>query len=201
MSESIVRAALRLHVMSSVAGAEGTLDELWVPRSNERADIAVIGRCMDGFEIKTERDTLKRLPRQMVAYGRLFDRCTAVLDPRHRPKAETILPEWWGITTVTVDDAVTFTVVRKASSNPSVDPEILVRLLWRDEAFDALVAIGRAPDVRTTRSRLWADLLRFASLTQLRAVVRDALLSRTTDQAKIPNRRFGTKPAALPAAL
>lgn len=201
MSESIVRAALRLHAMSSVAGAEGTLDELWVPRSNERADIAVIGRWMDGFEIKTERDTLKRLPRQMVAYGRLFDRCTAVLDERHRPKAEMILPEWWGITTVTVDDAVTFTVVRKASSNPSVDPEILVRLLWRDEAFDALVAIGRAPDVRTTRSRLWADLLRFASLTQLRAVVRDALLSRTADQAKIPTRRFGTKPAALPAAL
>ena len=81
------------------------------------------------------------------------------------PKAETILPEWWGITTVTVNDAVTFTVVRKASSNPSVDPEILVRLLWRDEAFDALVAIGRTPDVRTTRSRLWAELLRFASLS------------------------------------
>ena len=201
VSESIVRAALRLHVMSSVAGAEGTLDELWVPRSNERADIAVIGRWMDGFEIKTERDTLRRLPRQIVAYGRLFDRCTAVLDERHRPQGRD---DPAGV----VGDHHRRRQRRRdvhhraqGELQPGVDPEILVRLLWRNEAFDALVAIGRTPDVRTTRSRLWADLLRFASLTQLRAVVRDALLSRTADQAKIPTRRFGTKPAALPAAL
>jgi hypothetical protein len=201
MSEAIVRSALRVHALAGIAGACAAIDEVWVPRSNERADIAVIGRRMDGFEIKTDRDTLRRLPRQVDAYGRLFDHCTAVIDERHRRKAEVILPEWWGITTVAVTDVVTFTIVRNASANPSVDPEILVRLLWRDEALKALVAIGCTPDVRTTRSRLWADLLRFASLTQLRAVVRDALLNRTADQAKIPTRRFGTKPAVLPAAL
>ena len=43
-----------------------------MPRSNERAGIAVIGTRMDGFEIKTERDTLRRLPRQASAYARLL---------------------------------------------------------------------------------------------------------------------------------
>lgn len=84
MMEAVVRGALRAHLLTNLAGAKGIVDELWVPVSHERADVAVIGRGMDGFEIKTERDTLKRLPRQMVAYGRLFDRCTAVVAERHR---------------------------------------------------------------------------------------------------------------------
>jgi hypothetical protein len=63
-AEKVVRDALRSHVLAEVAGARDTVDEFWVPRSNERADIAVLGRWMDGFEIKTERDTLSRLPRQ-----------------------------------------------------------------------------------------------------------------------------------------
>ncbi|MHB1571100.1 MAG: sce7726 family protein [Solirubrobacteraceae bacterium] len=201
MSEAIVRGALRAHVMASVAGARDTLEELWVPRSNERADIALIGRWMDGFEIKTERDTLNRLPRQMVAYGRLFDRCTAVVAERHRHDAAAILPDWWGITTVHVNGAVTFAPVRKAKANPSIDPEVLVRLLWRDEVFNALISLGRTPDRRTTRPRLWAELLRLASPSQLRAAVRNALLTRTCEQAKIPTRRFGTKPEVLSAGL
>lgn len=201
MSEAIVRGALRAHVMASVAGARDTFEELWVPRSNERADIAVIGRWMDGFEIKTERDTLKRLPRQMVAYGRLFDRCTAVVAERHRHDAAAILPDWWGITTVHINGAVTFAPVRKAKANPRIDPEVLVRLLWRDEVFHALISLGRTPDRRTTRSRLWAELLRLASPSQLRAAVRDALLTRTGEQAKIPTRRFGTKSEVLPVGL
>jgi hypothetical protein len=152
---------------------------------------------MDGFEIKTERDTLHRLPRQVDAYGRLFDRCTVVIAERHQPQAETILPDWWGITTATVNGSVTFTVVRRPRPNPVIDPEILVRLLWRDEVFDALLALGRNPDRRTPRARLWDELLRFASLTQLKAAVRCALLTRDAKRARIPTRRFGTKPLAL----
>ncbi|MFN8204442.1 MAG: sce7726 family protein [Solirubrobacteraceae bacterium] len=141
----------------------GTVDELWVPRSNERADVAVIGRRMDGFEIKTERDTLKRLPRQVVAYGRLFDRCSAVVAERHLAHAEEIVPDWWGITTVRSNGAVAFTSVRKPCPNPALDPEILVRLLWRDEVMSALVALGHAPDKKASRGSLWTELLRSAS--------------------------------------
>jgi hypothetical protein len=190
VSEAIVRGALRTHLMSSVPGAKDTLDELWVPRSNERADIAVIGRWMDGFEIKTERDTLKRLPRQLVAYGRLFDRCTAVVAERHRPRAEDILPDWWGITTVHINGAVTFTAIRHARSNPAVDPETLVRLLWRDEVMHALVVLGHEPDRKASRGSLWTELLRSASVEQLRSAVRNALLHRDLSQARMSSRKF-----------
>lgn len=189
MAEAIVRQALRTHVMRDVYGARDTVDELWVPRSNERADIAVIGRWMDGFEIKAERDTLKRLPRQMIAYGRLFDRCTAVVAERHEQSAAEMLPEWWGITTVHINGAVTFTTVRKPRTNPGVDPEILVRLLWRDEVMDALFTLGLEPNRKASRGSLWTELLQSSSLTQLRSAVRNALLHRDLRQSKMPTRR------------
>jgi hypothetical protein len=195
-AEAMVRTALRAHLLAEIEGAGHALDEFWVPRSNERADIAVIGRSMDGFEIKTERDTLKRLPRQAGAYGRLFDRCTAVVAERHSDEAAQILPDWWGITTVSVNGSVTFAVVRPSRPNPSIDPQTLVRLLWRDEAMAALVQLGHEPEKRASRGSLWNDLLQSTTVAQLRRVVRRALLSRDPAQARIATRRFTTQLAA-----
>jgi hypothetical protein len=198
-TEAVVRDALRERVLAAIAGARDTVDEFWVPRSHERADLAVIGRSLDGFEIKTERDTLGRLPRQIDAYGRLFDRCSVVVAEKHRDEATALLPAWWGITTVRVNGGVSFTEVREPRRNPALDPEILVRLLWREEAMIALVKLGGAPDERASRGTLWRDLLEAASLTQLRAAVRRALLDRDPARARIATRRF-TVAAATQAA-
>jgi hypothetical protein len=56
--------------------------------------MVVVGRSLDAFEIKSERDTLRRLPRQALAYERLFDRCTLVLAERHSDHPAAMLPEW-----------------------------------------------------------------------------------------------------------
>ncbi len=197
MREAYVRAALRAHLIASSPDVQEAFDELWVPRSNARADIAVIGACMDGFEIKTERDTLRRLPRQVVAYGGLFDRCTAVVAERHEAAVREILPMWWGITVIdTTDEDPRFESVRDAATNPSLDPEILVRLLWRAEVQDALRSLGAEPDAAATRSMLWDELLALASLQQLRRAVRHALVNRDRGQAQI-FRRTPT-PAVVP---
>jgi hypothetical protein len=161
-----------------------------VPRSHERADLAVLGRTMDGFEIKTEKDTLRRLPRQVMAYGRLFDRCTVVVADKHREKVTAIVPDWWGITSVSVNGSVSFTTVRKARPNRALDPETLVRLLWRDEAMAALCSLGARPDPKAHRSSLWKELMQTASLSQLRRAVRDALATRDHTRARMPTRRF-----------
>jgi len=50
------------------------VEEFWIPRSNERADVATIGSVIEAFEIKSDRDSLKRPPRQVIAYGRVFSR-------------------------------------------------------------------------------------------------------------------------------
>jgi hypothetical protein len=189
-AEALVRDALRKHITSATTDARDTVDEFWVPRSNERADLAVIGRSMDGFEIKTERDTLRRLPRQVEAYGRLFDRCSAVVAEKHLDATETMVPVWWGITTVQVNGCVNFTKVRAPQRNPAIDREILVRLLWKDEVIRALAELGNTPKENAPRSALWKELLEVASLSQLRAAVRHALLDRDPSKARIATRRF-----------
>lgn len=193
-AEKEIRDALRGHVLAGTSGARETVDEFWVPCSNERADMALIGQFLDGFEIKTERDTLRRLPRQALAYGRLFDHCTLVIAEKHSERAVAMLPSWWGITIVCVNGSVTFIAARRPKPNPAVDPETLVRLLWRDEVMTALLRLGHEPDQRRSRSSLWDELVDTTTLAQLRAIVRRALLSRDPARARIPTQRFATQP-------
>ena len=188
MTEAEVRESLRAQVLASACSSAEAIFEFWVPQSNERADVAVVGATIDGFEIKTERDSLKRLPRQADAYTRVFDRCHAVLARRHVEPALEILPPWWGV--LVIEEGVGFPKLRPAEPNDSVDPETLVRLLWRDEAYAALCALGASLDPRTGRFRMWELLLAMLDLDGLKQVVRNALLLRDPSRARIPTRRF-----------
>ena len=59
------------------------VEELGLCRGFVRADIAVVNGLMKGFEIKSERDTLQRLQKQVEAYSRIFDTATIVVAGRH----------------------------------------------------------------------------------------------------------------------
>lgn len=189
LTEAVVRESLSHELLASLPRAEA-LYEFWVPRSHERADIAVIGPTMDGFEIKTERDTLKRLPRQAAAYARLFDRCYVVLADRHVEAALDILPMWWGVTVIRGGSTPEFERIREADVNPGVDPETLVRLLWRNEVHAALCAFGAPPDPGAGRFRMWEQLLDLVEVDVLKAAVREALIHRDPARARIPSRHF-----------
>jgi len=189
----LTEAAIRTAVVRDVAAAVGqpahVVFEFWVPRSHERADVAVIGRStLHGLEIKTARDSLKRLPRQAAAYTRIFDRCEAVLATRHLEVALEILPPWWGVRLV--NDDASLTMMRAAEPNSGVDAEILVRLLWRDEAYAAVSGLDDDIDPRACRHQLWTILLDTLDIESLKTVVRHALLSRKATSARVPTRRF-----------
>lgn len=190
-TEAIVRHRLREVVLAAAGEPSEARYEFWVPQSNERADVVVVGAAMAGYEIKTERDTLKRLPRQAAAYGRLFDRCTAVLAERHLTSAMEILPDWWGVIAIVTDEEPpTFRSVRLPTPNDGVDPETLVRLLWRDEVHAALCGLGAVPAPRTGRFRMWEQLLVLLDLESLKAVVRETLLRREPVRPWVPSPRL-----------
>jgi len=190
LTQSGVRHLLRHELLSNASEPSEAVYEFWVPTTNARADVAVIGARIDGFEIKTERDTLKRLPRQAEAYVRLFDRCHAVLADRHVDDAIKMLPPWWGVLVIARHGGGNFVRVREGSPNRGVDPETLVRLLWREEAHAALCELGISPDPRAGRFRLWELLLSLLDLEALKVVVRTALLDRDPARARIPSQRF-----------
>lgn len=189
-SEATVRHSLREDILGAVQGHAEVIYEFWVPKSNERADVVVIGALMQGFEIKTERDNLKRLPRQTEAYARVFDRCHAVLAERHIDRAMDILPTSWGVLVIETEPRLNFRELRGAVVNDAVDAEVLVRLLWRDEAHAALCALGCVPDPRAGRFRMWELLLALLDIDGIKQVVRDALLQRDPTRARISSHRI-----------
>jgi hypothetical protein len=192
VAEARVREALRSALLAAATDRREAVDEFWVPCSHERADLVVIGSVIEAFEIKTDQDRLTRLPRQVAAYGRLFDRCTAVVAERHLRKAMAMIPEWWGVLVVTTDGCVSFEAARSADANECVDAETLVRLLWRDEVSAALTRLGAPPEPGAARSSMWDELLGHVDLNGLRGIVRQALRSRDPSRARFGTRRFSS---------
>jgi hypothetical protein len=197
-SESAVRAGLRRWLASEAPADSELIEEFWVPRSNERADLAVLGETLDGYEIKTSQDTLKRLPRQAGAYARVFDSCSAVIAERHLEGATEILPHWWGLMLVAEGEGeVELVTVREPGSNPELDDQILVRLLWKEEAHEALRMLGIEVEPGASRFVLWESLLEAVASPRLRELVRRALVVRDPGSARIPSKRFSV---ATPSA-
>lgn len=186
-SEHDVRTEVCRHASASSVEIAEIIHEFWIPPFNIRADVAVISSEMHGYEIKTARDTLRRLPHQADSYDRIFDHCYAVVAENHLAATIDLLPDWWGIFAI---QSRSLTVVREPSGNPMVDAATLVRLLWKDEARKALVRLGIELEPGATRGRLWQELLSTQSLNTVKAVVRESLQTRNPDHARIPSRRF-----------
>src|SRR5207237_3043084 len=152
MRDIDVRIALRaaLQVLHGDDSSTKIIEELGLCERSSRIDLAVVNGSLNGYEIKSARDTLERLPGQMAVYSRVFDTVTIVTSESHADEVREIVPHWWGITLAgTANDGVELASIREASANPSVDPAALATLLWRDEALAALEARGLASGVRS----------------------------------------------------
>lgn len=135
------------------------------------ADVAILdGDSWCGYEIKSASDSLSRLPRQVVSYGRVFDRCMLLAAPQHIERAAKMLPPFWGIAKILAPDGL-IQVVRPAAENGGCDPGVIASLVrkheWRQWALDA----GRIELLRGGRDGIAAVMRRELSRDELRAIV------------------------------
>lgn len=194
--EASIRSALRAVVLSSSACQSArVVEEFWTPMSNERADLVVVGDHLAAYEIKSAADTLRRLPRQVAAFSRLFDRCTAVVATKHEERTIELLPDWWGLLVVPPGLQPRVSVRRAAHQNPTVEIELVVRLLWRDEVARALRDNGVEPDLRGGRTAMWSQLLQAIDAGAIQGVVRRALSAREHWRGQRGNARLSPVPA------
>ncbi|MGO4257124.1 sce7726 family protein [Marmoricola sp. RAF53] len=183
MRDHDVREALRARLLEEHASApEGEtllVDELGVCGQG-RVDLAVVNGSFTGYEVKSARDRLDRLPNQVEAYGQVLDYAVLVVADSHLVKARQMLPSWWGILVATQGpDGVQVGHQRKARLNPAIQPASLAQLLWREEALAALTKFGLDRGVRSLpRHALWDRLATHLEVDQLRAEVRDRLRAR-----------------------
>jgi hypothetical protein len=166
MRDSDIRAAARQHLSARHPNDPDTLivEEMGLWSGSARIDLATINGELSGIELKSDRDTLDRLPRQAKIYGLVFDRVELIVGARHIDKAKSMIPNWWGVV-VAIDslDTIVLEPYRKARLNPSPNPMMIARLLWRDEALTILadydLAKGwRSKPVKAIHQRLATEL-------------------------------------------
>jgi hypothetical protein len=99
MKDIHIRTALKSKLLSHYAKDPSTLivDELGLRHGAARVDVAVINGVIHGFELKSDCDTLKRLPSQIKVYNSVLDRITLVVGNRHLKDSINLVPKWWGI--------------------------------------------------------------------------------------------------------
>jgi len=157
------------------------LEELGICHGSNRIDIAVINGLMHGYEIKSDKDTLDRLPDQQTAYNSIFDKVTLILTFRHAFKAIKLIPDWWGIQIAELSSRGTmkFHNIRKAANNPDVDKLSLAKLLWKDEAIELLDDVASSKGfISKSRLVVYEELCRNIKLSRLRKEVREKIKNR-----------------------
>jgi hypothetical protein len=137
------------------------VEEMEVCSGRARIDLAVIGDRLIGIEIKGPQDSVTRLPGQAKAYSQCFDHVVLIVHESLATKASALIPDWWGlIAGRQIDGRIRYSVVRRLKTNPSLNVEKVLSLLWREE-IDALLAelLGRSSKPRATKKSIRAELL------------------------------------------
>lgn len=156
------------------------VQELGLCQGNARIDLAIVNGFIHGYEIKSDRDTLRRLSGQQDIYNRVLDCVTIVAGSRHLSKIEKLVPSWWGVSEAKFNNKkLTIIKVRPCKENTTVDPSALVQLLWREEALSILIQRNLHEGVVSKpRCIIWGRLVEHLSLDELRYEVRKKIKAR-----------------------
>lgn len=192
-SDRSIRIALKKKLEGSFKANNNNvkiIDELGIQHGKARIDIAVINGIIHGYELKSDVDTLFRLPEQIRIYNSVLDKVTLVVGKKHAFEAIKIIPEWWGVTIAKAIDPhqpVTFFEIREAESNPFQDSVSMAGLLWKEEALNILENINCASGLRLkTRRLVYERLAEVLDPKTLRKKISECLCARPDWRVEIP---------------
>jgi hypothetical protein len=182
MRDIDIRRALRLEMKRRHGKDPNTLliEELGLCQGIARVDFAVVNGSIHGYEIKSARDTLARLPAQLEVYNRALEFITIVAAENHLSAIKQVVPAWWGLRTVVeYQGDLALKTLREAKKNLDINPLALAQLLWRSEALQILIDHDQAARLRSkARAELWNRLAVAFSVDELGKIVRECLKRR-----------------------
>lgn len=152
------------------------VEEICLGRGRTRADLVAVDAQLRGYEIKSPRDSLTRLPRQLEDYRTVFDQVILVIGLKHLSGILSQIPSWCGILLASsVGQRVIIEEFRGPQQNLDRDRHALAQLLWREEALASLKKYGHATGVLSKpRTVLWKRLADVLATDELSAEVRYA---------------------------
>lgn len=161
------------------------IDELAVVDGAARVDIAIVNGKLHGYEIKSEKDTLDRLPDQILFYNMVFDKISIVVSEKFLEKVKKIVPDWWGIYTVFYcKENIKLKLEKKPKTNKNIQPKALLTLLWKEEMLEFLENLGIKKGVKAkTKPALTHLIIENSSLKEIQYFIRKKLKSRNIERA------------------
>ena len=135
ITELMLRKAARNFLLPRLESPIDVLvDELVIPDGRARVDLALVNGHVEAFELKSDFDSLRRLPSQAERYEPYFDRITLVTTRRFSERAVSLLPTWWGIVVAECKrDKICLRWNRRALLNPSMRFEKQCQFLWKED--------------------------------------------------------------------
>lgn len=160
LNDSRVRELLLAELNEKYANCTDTriINELGLDFGAARVDVAVVNGIMHGYEIKSDLDTLYRLPRQLEYYNRAFERMTIVVSRKYLDEVKEIVPDWWGIKTISRDKKRLINI-RKGRKVCHQDPSLIIKLLWKKELEGLVDFLGLPKDLKKVRKKQLLKIL------------------------------------------
>ena len=106
---------------------------------NSVCDVMAVTDHLTGYEIKSDADNYERLPSQIAAYDKFFDKNYVVVSSVHIKTIEKHIPSYWGIIYIETDGLALW---REASPNRKVKRRSQLSILWKLELKNLLVKNG-----------------------------------------------------------
>lgn len=157
------------------------IEELELCLGNARIDLAIINGIAKGIEIKSNRDSLGRLSRQILIYNKIFDVMEIVVGKSHLSSVLKMVPDWWGVSLITIDSSncLEYEKIRKSKINKMKDPLSVIQLLWKSEALNLLGKKNLANKFKNkSKKEICNQLLELFQKQELFAFVNESLKMR-----------------------
>lgn len=157
---------LRKHGCRGAPATARLVAEFWV--GDVRADLAIFDDTSSVYEIKTEFDSLVRLPRQLEGYSRLFDRVYVVTSPVMCGSILAATPAHVGV--LNLGPTGELVQLRPAASNlDRVDTRVICRAMRELEVLDICRRLTGQPLDMSNGVRVQACWEIFSTLSPLEA--------------------------------
>jgi hypothetical protein len=147
-----------------------------------RADIVAIKEEAHGFEIKSHKDTLRRLPSQVASYAKTFSTVSIICAENHLGEINTQIPRWFGLILYKKGQLIG---VRKAKANPIVAKPFILNAITKKELIGYTKRQGLNIPIEVTQSTclLKKHLKHNLSLTEVQRMFAQCLRARVSNFA------------------
>ena len=106
-----------------------------------RLDIAELNNNFYGYQIKSDKDVLDRLPKQIQYYNKSVQFLTIICTNKYLQKIKLLIPQFWGVILVEeINNEIKFSQLKQPKLN-NIKLKQLLKILWRKQ-LDSIIKLN-----------------------------------------------------------